>query len=171
MFSVEPLAPSTSRDGNGDDRLSHSRRSGRQSPGFLSRLDASYRQLDDNENDAVGDNVVDDEEVSEQDDVQSERDRHNSNRSNLDEDAQDALRNEEVVQEGESDTEYFHEAETESDSDDNQSTQDAQRSVQTGATAGSDTGEAYKFIFSLDTNYLERCNSTSAFKQFFIGKI
>lgn len=148
LFSVEPLAPSASRDGNSDDRLSHSRRSGRQSPGFLSRLDASYRQLDDNENDAVGDNVVDDEEVSEQDDVQSERDRHNSNRSNLDEDAQDALRNEEVVQEGESDTEYFHEAETESDSDDNQSTQGAQRSVQTGATAGSDTGDAFKFIFS-----------------------
>lgn len=99
------------------------------------------RPLDDNENDAVNDSVADDEEVSEQDDVQSERDRHNSNRSNLDEDAQDALRNEDVVQEGESDTEYFHEAETESDSDDNQSTQDAQRSVQTGATAGSDTGE------------------------------
>lgn len=35
----------------------------------------------------------------------------------------------------------FHEAETESDSDDNLSTQDAQRSVQTGATHGSDTGE------------------------------
>lgn len=34
----------------------------------------------------------------------------------------------------------FHEAETESDSDDNLSTQDAQRSVQTGATHGSDTG-------------------------------
>ena len=46
------------------------------------------------------------------------------------------------LQEGESDNEFnFHEAETESDSDDNQSTQDAQRSVQTGATAGSDTGE------------------------------
>lgn len=35
----------------------------------------------------------------------------------------------------------FHEAETESDSDDNLSTQDAQRSVQTGATHGSDTGD------------------------------
>ncbi|EAT42542.1 AAEL005930-PA [Aedes aegypti] len=57
------------------------------------------------------------------------------------EESQDPLRNEEAAQ-GESDTEFnFHEAETESDSDDNQSTQDAQRSVQTGATAGSDTGE------------------------------
>lgn len=35
----------------------------------------------------------------------------------------------------------FHEAETESDSDDNLSTQDNQRSVQTGATHGSDTGD------------------------------
>lgn len=51
------------------------------------------------------------------------------------------MRNDEVIPEGESDNEFFHEAETESDSDDNQSsTQDAQRSVQTGATAGSDTG-------------------------------
>lgn len=51
------------------------------------------------------------------------------------------------LQEGESDNEFnFHEAETESDSDDNQSTQDAQRSVQTGATAGSDTGEE-NFLF------------------------
>lgn len=97
---MEPLAPSAVREGSGESRLPLTRRSGRQSPGFLSRLNSDYRlrQLDDNENDPVGDNVVDDEEVSEQDDVQSERDRHNSTRSNLDEDAQDALRNEEVVQ-------------------------------------------------------------------------
>lgn len=150
MFSVEPLAPSALRDGNSDGRLSNSRGNGSQSPGFLSRLDASYRlrQLEDSiDNDAVVDNVADDEEVSEQDDVPSERDRHNSTRSNIDEDGQDALRNEEVVQEVESDNEFFHEAETESDSDDNQSTQDAQRSVQTGATAGSDTGEVFFFSF------------------------
>lgn len=77
----------------------------------------------------------------------SDRDNRPSNRpgnnsSNLEEEAQDPLRNEEVAAEAESDTEFnFHEAETESDSDDNQSTLDAQRSVQTGATAGSDTGE------------------------------
>lgn len=47
-----------------------------------------------------------------------------------------------VLQEGESDMDFnLYEAETESDSDDNLSTQDAQRSVQTGATHGSDTGE------------------------------
>lgn len=46
---------------------------------------------------------------------------------------------------GESDNELDLLAETESDSDDNHSNQDAasaQRSVQTGATAGSDTGRA-----------------------------
>jgi E3 ubiquitin-protein ligase EDD1 len=60
----------------------------------------------------------------------------------VEEEIQDPLRNEDMAQEGESDTESnFHEAETESDSDDGQSTQDAQRSVQTAATAGSDTGD------------------------------
>lgn len=88
----------------------------------------------------------DDGEISEQDDL-SEREASSSQRqsgrsggnnaNNMEEEAQDPL-----VQEAESDTEFnFHEAETESDSDDNQSTQDAQRSVQTGATAGSDTGD------------------------------
>lgn len=60
---------------------------------------------------------------------------------NAEDESQDLLRSEENAQ-GESDNEFnFHEPETDSDSDDNQSTQDAQRSVQTGATAGSDTGE------------------------------
>jgi len=51
---------------------------------------------------------------------------------------------------GESDNELDLLAETESDSDDNHSNQDAasaQRSVQTGATAGSDTGKAVWNIF------------------------
>lgn len=108
-------------------------------------MDVNYRlrQIEDAiDNDAVVGNAGDDEEASEQDDAPSERDRHNSTRSNLDEEANEVLR--EVVQEGESDNEFFHEAETESDSDDNQSsTQDAERSVQTGATAGSDTGEVF----------------------------
>lgn len=88
-------------------------------------------------------------EASEQDDI-IERESRPSNRAgnSADEGGQDPLRNEDVAQEGESDTEYnFHEAETESDSDDNQSTQDAQRSVQTGATAGSDTGDELKIVF------------------------
>lgn len=63
----------------------------------------------------------------------------------LDEQLQDPLRNEENAQEAESDNEFFHEAETESDSDDNQSA-DVQRSNVTtgGPTAGSDdnSGEA-----------------------------
>lgn len=51
---------------------------------------------------------------------------------------------------GESDNELDLLAETESDSDDNHSNQDAasaQRSVQTGATAGSDTGKTMWNIF------------------------
>lgn len=138
LFSVEPLAPQALRDGQLDGRAG-ARGNDDQSSGFLSRLDVNYRlrQLDDTiDNDAAADNAGDDEEVSEQDDAVSERDRHNSTRSNIDDDGQD---HQEVVQEGESDNEFFHEAESESDSDDNQSTQDAQRSVQTGATAGSDT--------------------------------
>lgn len=61
---------------------------------------------------------------------------------NQDEDMMDAVRNDEAMQDDESDNEYtFNEPETESDSDDNQSNQDAQRSVQTGATVGSETGK------------------------------
>lgn len=96
---------------------------------------------DNNEVDGLGQG---DGETSEQDEILEREGGRVSNRAvnNTDEDGQDPLRNEDVAQEGESDTEFnFHEAETESDSDDNQSTQDAQRSVQTGATAGSDTGE------------------------------
>lgn len=99
LFSVEPLAPSNLQD-NGDSRLNASNGDD-QAPSFLSRLDVNYRlrQLDDAiDNDAIVENAADDEEVSEQDDVPSERDRHNSTRSNLDDDGQDGLRNEEIVQ-------------------------------------------------------------------------
>lgn len=136
LFSVEPLAPSSSRESDGN-RIS-SLRSEIDTVSLGVRLSERFRNLDDTiDNDVVTDNAADDGDASEQDDTHSERDRHNSTRSNNDE---DGLRNEEVVPEGESDNEFFHEAETESDSDDNQSTQDAQRSVQTGATAGSDAG-------------------------------
>lgn len=58
------------------------------------------------------------------------------------EDIMDAARNDEAMQDDESDNDFtFNDAETESDSDDNQSNQDAQRSVQTGATVGSETGD------------------------------
>lgn len=115
------------------------------------------RQLEENiDHEAAVDGVADDEEISEQDDANSERDRLNSTRSNMDEDAQDSIRNEEAAQEGESDNEFFHEAETESDSDDNHSAQDAQRSAQTGATAGSDTGEVHhnNFMFASQSAFL-----------------
>lgn len=139
LFSVEPLAPSATRDGANEDSRMSGLRSGMSNVG----VDPEYvlRQLGaDTDNDAAADNAGDDEEVSEQDDTQSERDRHNSTRSNNDE---EALR--EVVAEGESDNEFFHEAETESDSDDNQSIQDAQPSVQTRATVGSDTGKDHSY--------------------------
>lgn len=58
-----------------------------------------------------------------------------------DEDILEPGRNDEVMQDDESDNDFtFNDAETDSDSDDNQSNQDAQRSVQTGATVGSETG-------------------------------
>ncbi|KAL9891475.1 E3 ubiquitin-protein ligase hyd isoform X1 [Glossina fuscipes] len=66
---------------------------------------------------------------------------------NQDEDLLETSRNEEGIQDDESDNEYtFNEPETESDSDDNQSNQDAQRSVQTGATVGSETDIGALFL-------------------------
>lgn len=69
--------------------------------------------------------------------------RGNSNHGQ-EEDVMDSGRNEEIIQDDESDNDFpFNDPETESDSDDNQSNQDAQRSVQTGATVGSETGELF----------------------------
>lgn len=70
---------------------------------------------------------------------------------NQDEDILETGRNDEgLLQDDESDNEYtFNEPETESDSDDNQSNQDAQRSVQTGATVGSETGLDFFFNYIL----------------------
>lgn len=52
-----------------------------------------------------------------------------------------------MMQDDESDNDFaFNDAETESDSDDNQSNQEVQRSVQTGATVGSETGQFFKTI-------------------------
>lgn len=108
-----------------------------------SRLRASADMDDPSDADATG---QDDGEISEQDEVMEREPQRSSSRPSRNGGAimadEDSLRNEDVVQE-ESDFFNFNEAETESDSDDNQSTQDAQRSVQTGATAGSDTGEFF----------------------------
>ncbi|XP_055677415.1 E3 ubiquitin-protein ligase hyd isoform X5 [Lutzomyia longipalpis] len=145
VFSVEPLAPPTARHSSAmSASTAVSRIDSEQQPGYMSRINVRLRDIDDqNDGDAIG---QDDGEISEQDEVMERDSRSNvrPNNANMEEEAQDALvRNEEAVQEGESDNEFnFAEAETESDSDDNQSTQDAQRSVQTGATAGSDTDDS-----------------------------
>ncbi|XP_062562214.1 E3 ubiquitin-protein ligase hyd isoform X6 [Armigeres subalbatus] len=161
LFSVEPLAPPTNRAANVVDIASGSSRGDvieterSSNSGFMSRINLRLRDIEDN-NDA-DQMAQDDGETSEQEEM-SEREQITPRRSVSvravsssvainanEEESQDPLRNEEAAQ-GESDTEFnFHEAETESDSDDNQSTQDAQRSVQTGATAGSDTGHAWMF--------------------------
>ncbi|XP_055677423.1 E3 ubiquitin-protein ligase hyd isoform X6 [Lutzomyia longipalpis] len=153
VFSVEPLAPPTARHSSAmSASTAVSRIDSEQQPGYMSRINVRLRDIDDqNDGDAIG---QDDGEISEQDEVMERDSRSNvrPNNANMEEEAQDALvRNEEAVQEGESDNEFnFAEAETESDSDDNQSTQDAQRSVQTGATAGSDTGFFSRIIIHDD---------------------
>uniref|UniRef100_A0A1Q3FUI0 HECT-type E3 ubiquitin transferase n=1 Tax=Culex tarsalis TaxID=7177 RepID=A0A1Q3FUI0_CULTA len=162
LFSVEPLAPPANRGAvNIADMATGSSRGGGEgietersaNSGFMSRINLRLRDIEDNnDNDAM---AQDDGENSEPEEM-SEREPAPPRRSSGgvrtvssaatlnagEEESQDPLRNEEAAQ-GESDTEFnFHEAETESDSDDNQSTQDAQRSVQTGATAGSDTDDS-----------------------------
>lgn len=145
VFSVEPLAPvqsrrrsSTNSNGGGDGM----------GDGFMggdlsSRLRASADMDDPSDADATG---QDDGEISEQDEVMEREPTRSSSRPSrngggaiMADESVDSLRNEDVAQE-ENDFFNFNEAETESDSDDNQSTQDAQRGVQAGATAGSDTG-------------------------------
>lgn len=161
LFSVEPLAPPTNRaNAGGIAQIANTTASvhlgvdpldsERSSSGFISRINIRLGDIEDNNDaDAL---VQDDGETSEQEDM-AEREQPPPRRSsslrpvasaasmNAEDESQDLLRSEENAQ-GESDNEFnFHEPETDSDSDDNQSTQDAQRSVQTGATAGSDTGE------------------------------
>lgn len=198
LFSVEPLAPSSTNPSSllsrgshvsnllninnngvglesgivGDGNRQQSSRlvdSARNSAaGFISRINVRLEIEEPNDTDGSNMGVgPDDGDISEQEELVEQATIRQNNRntivvsgnnsvvnvgsgnngggnngSAMDDDVQDPLRNDDVQQEGESDTEFnFQEAETESDSDDNQSTQDAQRSVQTGATAGSDTGE------------------------------
>jgi E3 ubiquitin-protein ligase EDD1 len=141
LFSVEPLAPA-SRHSSIQSAVAVIDAESSDS-GFLNRISSALRnELDDaNDPDAM---VQDDGDISEQDDSQSviHSRQNNNNNNNVADDAADDQIGQEGGHEGESDNEFnFQEAETESDSDDNQSTQDAGRSVQTGATAGSDTGE------------------------------
>ncbi|XP_062127292.1 E3 ubiquitin-protein ligase hyd [Drosophila sulfurigaster albostrigata] len=70
-----------------------------------------------------------------------------NNLSSHDEDLIESQRNEEAMQDDESDNDFtFNDAETESDSDDNQSNQDAQRSGQAGTTVGSETDIGVLFL-------------------------
>jgi len=64
-----------------------------------------------------------------------------ANSHNQDDELIENQRNEDGMQDDESDNDFtFNDAETESDSDDNQSNQEVQRSVQAGATVGSENG-------------------------------
>lgn len=150
LFSVEPLAPAASRQNNLTDAVvSRIDNDGVSDGGFLSRISSALRNELDDANDP--DNMVqDDGDISEQDDSQSvihSRQNISNNNNNVVDDVADDQMGQGDGHEGESDNEFnFQEAETESDSDDNQSTQDAGRSVQTGATAGSDTGKFKKAL-------------------------
>lgn len=151
LFSVEPLAPASRQNSNLADAVVSRIDSESAESGFLSRISSALRnELDDaNDPDAI---IHDDGDISEQDDSQSvihsRQNLSNNNNNNVVDDVADD-NGQDNGHEAESDNEFnFQEAETESDSDDNQSTQDAGRSVQTGATAGSasDTG---KFFYTM----------------------
>ncbi|XP_058978714.1 E3 ubiquitin-protein ligase hyd isoform X2 [Musca domestica] len=125
LFSVDPLAPSSVAESIIDTNTVHEN-AGEQSGAF------SFQQ-----NYGIDSIALRDASESEE----------NTNRDNAannqDEDILESGRNDDGIQDDESDNEYtFNEPETESDSDDNQSNQDAQRSVQTGATVGSETDES-----------------------------
>ncbi|XP_044752441.1 E3 ubiquitin-protein ligase UBR5 isoform X3 [Coccinella septempunctata] len=137
LFLVDPLAPSSSR--------LLSRHSSNE---LFPRVAAAARDLINDVND--GESMAidnDDDNASEHEDASADRilpmpARQVSLNEN-DQDHQPAENQENRIQGEESDPELDLLAETESDSDDNHSNQDAasaQRSVQTGATAGSDTG-------------------------------
>ncbi|XP_063922757.1 E3 ubiquitin-protein ligase UBR5 isoform X7 [Zophobas morio] len=144
LFLVDPLAPSSSRS-SGSSSM----------PRFpflaeaVRRAAANARDLLNNVND--GESMAidnDDDNASEHEDVPADRElpitvRQSSLNENETVEAAPYPQENRGIQGEESDPELDLLAETESDSDDNHSNQDAasaQRSVQTGATAGSDTG-------------------------------
>lgn len=135
LFSVEPLAPASRQTTLSEAVLS------RINSDLVEMTSALRNDLDDtNDPDAM---VQDDGDISEQDEsvILSRQNLSNNNNNNVADEVIDDAMGQDGGHEAESDNEFnFQEAETESDSDDNQSTQDAGRSVQTGATAGSDTG-------------------------------
>ncbi|XP_054747498.1 E3 ubiquitin-protein ligase hyd isoform X1 [Anastrepha obliqua] len=130
LFSVEPLAPSSTTEtppepvSNQDGNLSNT-------SGYNIQSNFSIDNID----------IIRDAHESEE-----TNNRGNSNHGQ-EEDILDSGRHDEVIQDDESDNDFpFNDPETESDSDDNQSNQDAQRSVQTGATVGSETDIGVLFL-------------------------
>ncbi|XP_060518971.1 E3 ubiquitin-protein ligase UBR5 isoform X3 [Cylas formicarius] len=142
LFLVDPLAPSGSRPSTAHNStepfpfLSDSIRRSQTARELLNIVDGENMAIDN-----------DDDNASEHEDASADRDlslvgqasslAENENQEVVPDQQENRLQGEE------SDPELDLLAETESDSDDNHSNQDAasaQRSVQTGATAGSDTG-------------------------------
>ncbi|XP_074027095.1 E3 ubiquitin-protein ligase hyd isoform X3 [Leptinotarsa decemlineata] len=149
LFLVDPLAPSS---GNTATRSGSGQASSSDNFPFLAeavrRAVASRRDLLNDMNDGEGMAVDNDEDNnSEHEDAQADREiplpvRQASLNENEPQEVPSDQQENRLGGE-ESDPELDLLAETESDSDDNHSNQDAasaQRSVQTGATAGSDTG-------------------------------
>ncbi|XP_064552253.1 E3 ubiquitin-protein ligase hyd [Drosophila montana] len=129
LFSVEPLAPSNV-ESTAEQIVVHNV-SNVQNPNF--NVQQNY--------DVVAMDTLRDASESE------EITNRESNLSSHDDDLIENQRNEEGMQDDESDNDFtFNDAETESDSDDNQSNQDAQRSAQTGATVGSETDIGVLFL-------------------------
>ncbi|XP_030371392.1 E3 ubiquitin-protein ligase hyd isoform X3 [Scaptodrosophila lebanonensis] len=125
LFSVEPLAPSNI-ESSSEQIVTHDSTHD-QSSGFSIQQNYEVVPMD-----ALRD-------TSESEEVTIRE----GNSHSQDDDLIENQRNEDGMPEDESDNDFtFNDAETESDSDDNQSNQDAQRSVQTGATVGSETDES-----------------------------
>ncbi|XP_044743814.1 E3 ubiquitin-protein ligase UBR5 isoform X2 [Chrysoperla carnea] len=161
LFCVEPMAPSSIRNVGSDMNVSIASRGDNRpqlaTESVRSRADNAQPLLEDTndaENMAV-DN--DDDNVSEQEDNIGDQQRVGRQDSITESNevpggpSGDPLSNNPPAED--SDPELDLLAETESDSDDNHSNQEtvsAQRSVQTGATAGSDTGIASLLLFPED---------------------
>ncbi|CAG9834089.1 unnamed protein product [Diabrotica balteata] len=148
LFLVDPLAPSAANSGSRSISNSQSADNFPFLAEAVRRAVASRNDLLNDINDGESMAIDNDEDnASEHDDTPADRElpiavRQSSLNENESQEAA-ADQQENRLQGEESDPELDLLAETESDSDDNHSNQDAasaQRSVQTGATAGSDTG-------------------------------
>ncbi|KAH8369432.1 hypothetical protein KR009_010813 [Drosophila setifemur] len=129
LFSVDPLAPSNV-ESTSEQILGHDDAND-QSASF--NIQQNY--------DVVAMETIRD--ASESEEVINRE----SNSHSQDDELIENQRNEDGMQDDESDNDFtFNDAETESDSDDNQSNQEVQRSVQAGATVGSETDIGVLFL-------------------------